>query len=182
MGIMNKDLLIELYSVDKIKKLSVLMKQNSSIFTEEYLIWKYSQTSNKLRLLAISKKNGEFAGSYSVVKWNLLIKKLKNEVVQSVDTFVHPSYRKMGIFKDLGEKTLKNAKELNYKFAYGFTYHKGNAFRGFTKKLNWVDIGRFDEMFYILDFQKSADLLTSNRILKKIYAVGFWTLFNLLKL
>lgn len=139
----------------------------NNLYSQElskYYNWKYSKTPNNFRLLAISKEKNEVAGNYSVIHWDILMNQKRISAVQSVDTITNPNYRRRSIFETLGKKTLLKVKESGYLYAFGFTYYKGAALRGFIDKLDWIKVHRLPDLIFPINFKELSLHYTKNKI------------------
>ena len=79
-------------------------------------------------------------GHYAVIPMELNINSTGTKAVLSMATMTHPDYGGQGIFTFLAEKTYETAKQNGFALVFGFP--NKNSYHGFTKKLNWHDLGR----------------------------------------
>ena len=70
---------------------------------------------------------------------------------QSLDTMVHPKYRKQGMFITLAQKCLEKAASEGMLFIYGFPNE--NSHHGLIKCLEWQNIGKFSKLVTFLDLK-----------------------------
>lgn len=79
-------------------------------------------------------------GHYAVIPMDLNIGGVAIKAVLSMTTMTHPDYGGQGIFTFLAERTYETAAQNGFALVFGFP--NKNSYHGFTKKLNWHDLGQ----------------------------------------
>jgi GNAT superfamily N-acetyltransferase len=108
-------------------------------FTEEWWTWKYQKNPSgfwgEKGDIWVAESGGQIVGHYAIIPCN--VKSGYETVVagQSVDTAVHPEYRRIGIFDTLARKVYDDVRG-RYSFLFG--YPSDMAYQGFLK-LGWTE-------------------------------------------
>lgn len=95
-------------------------------------------------------------GHYAVTPTDLSINSSITKAVRSMTTMTHPDYGGQGIFTFLAEKTYETAAHNGFALVFGFP--NKNSYHGFTKKLNWHDLGRMS-IFRTISKPSSAEYI-----------------------
>nr|WP_320013632.1 GNAT family N-acetyltransferase [uncultured Desulfobacter sp.] len=88
--------------------------------------------------LAFSKESHELIGQYTVIPTPINHRGNKVIGCQSVDTMVHPEFRKYGLFVKTAEYCYQELQKDGVKIVFGFPNH--NSYPGFMRKLKWERI------------------------------------------
>ena len=99
-------------------------------------------------------------GFYGVLPVEAIYFGKKITIAQSADTITHPDYRKLGIFKNLAEKTYELCLKSGINLLFGIPNY--NSYHGFIKYLDWEDKGRF------LKFTKKISTIPVNAFVNKL--------------
>jgi GNAT superfamily N-acetyltransferase len=131
-------------------------------FTEEWWLWKYQNNPagfwGERGDTWIAEDKGKIVGHYAVIPLRIKIDSGTAIAGQSVDTAVHPEYRRMGIFSTLARKVYADIQD-RYSFLFG--YPSEMAYRGFLD-LGWKDYP-VNELVKFIDYERPlGSLLSSN--------------------
>jgi GNAT superfamily N-acetyltransferase len=99
-------------------------------------------------------------GFYGVLPVEAIYFGKKITIAQSADTITHPDYRKLGIFKNLAEKTYELCLKSGINLLFGIPNY--NSYHGFIKYLDWEDKGIF------LKFTKKISTIPVNAFVNKL--------------
>ena len=106
-------------------------------FTEQWWNWKYIKNPagflGEVGGIWVAEDKGKIIGHYSVMPYQFRVDNSKFMAGQSVDTAVHPDYRRMGIFSALAKKVFEAVRS-NCAFLFGNPTQM--AIGGFTN-LGW---------------------------------------------
>ena len=132
-------------------------------FSQEWWNWKYKFNPagfwGEQGDIWIAEDRDEIVGYYAVIPEKLKFGSETITVAQSVDTAVHPDYRRMGIFSTLARKVYSEVQN-RYCFLSGFPSEM--AYKGFLR-LGWKD-------FRIVEFVK---FLNYDRPLRNFFNNNF---------
>ncbi len=98
-------------------------------------------------------------GFYGVLPVEAIHLEKKITIAQSADTITHPAYRKLGLFRNLAEKTYSLCLESSINLIFGIPNY--NSYNGFIKYLGWENKGRF------LKFTKKISTIPVNAFVNK---------------
>jgi hypothetical protein len=151
-----------LSDIDGVVQLMNLVFKPQISFTKEWWRWKYecnpagfdSETG-----ILVAEDQGMIVGHYAVIPFKIQIGNKIVIAAQSVDTAVHPEYRRLGMFSELARKTY--AEVLNrYPFLFGFPSEM--AYKGFVD-LGWKDYP-INELVKFVNYDNPLRLFLSNRL------------------
>ena len=153
-------------------QLDIQQRESQSVFSHDYWDWKYKNNFagffGHWIALARSQEDGRLAGHYTAIPVVLSSGGSEEKVAQSVDTMVHPDFRKQGIFVALANECYSAMKKDGVSMLYG--YPNDASFPGFVNRLGWKHIFTAEELAYILNPKKVAKAKFSNVILGEISA------------
>jgi hypothetical protein len=127
-----------------LKDLHLLFKQSGKKVTFKQLVKKYGTErfgAQNIGYIAYDKNKSVPVGFYGVLPVIASYQGKEVLIAQSADTITHPDYRKLGLFKNLAEKTYDLCAKNSIDFLFGVPNF--NSYPGFIKHLGWQDIGRF---------------------------------------
>jgi acyl dehydratase len=143
----------------------------NQIIDEKLWNWAYIDNPNGNPLVSLYFDKNKLVGHYAIIPVNLIRNKKNILGALSMTTMVNLSYRKYGIFISQANEVYSLAKELNYKFVFGFPNKKSVS--GFKKRLKWT----IEDDLYVakltknelmsLSLNPSEDKITFNTINKK---------------
>lgn len=141
------------------------IKVSPDEMNENIIDWKLSEITDLERLKSIRKwkyplevgtqilfvkKGEEPVGSYAFTGGRIFGYEDKEFLTaQSIDTIVSPTARGQGIFTKMGKVSLDCLKD-KVKFVYGITSIKGGAYKGFTQRIGWQDVGPINQYLFII--------------------------------
>jgi acyl dehydratase len=108
----------------------------NQIIDEKLWNWAYIDNPNGNPLVSLYFDKNKLVGHYAIIPVNLIMNKKNILGALSMTTMVNLSYRKYGIFITQANEVYSLAKELNYKFVFGFPNKKSAP--GFKKRLKWT--------------------------------------------
>src|SRR4030067_2153724 len=150
--------------VDGIVQLLNSVCQSERPFTKEWWTWKYF--SNPAGVwgeqgdIWIAEDMGKIIGHYAVIP--VKVKASTGTSVasdQSVDSAVHPEYRRMGIFSELAKQVYHDGRD-RFSFLYG--YPSEMAYEGFLK-LGWKDYPVY-ELVKFVNYERSLKPFLSSSL------------------
>lgn len=101
--------------------------------------WQYRENYTDTIIITVAEGDGrELAGQYALRPTRMKIGDETRLGTLSLDTMVHPNYRRQGMFTKLAERTYEVAAKQGIPLTYGFPNQ--NSYRGFVGKLDWVDL------------------------------------------
>lgn len=134
-------------SIENLIRFSEMMELSLGLIVDEnYFEWKYIKNPAG-EVIAFEALDGEKSvGFYGVIPEWYIVNGEKIKIYQSMDTMVHPDYRRRGLFTSLANMTYDyiNQYEDNT-FIIGIPGM--NSLPGFVQKLNWQNIHNFDYVF-----------------------------------
>ncbi len=158
-----------------IKLLNIVFGHNRTI---EWWKWKYELNPNGFYGeegdIWVAEADNEIVGHYAIISESLKFNSKIITVAQSVDTAVHPDYRRRGIFTSLANKVYADAKN-RYDFIYGFPSEM--AYKGFIK-LGWKDF-RIENFYKVLNYDNVLKMKFGNKIVRMILELGFRILIKI---
>ncbi|MFW9975141.1 MAG: GNAT family N-acetyltransferase [Candidatus Thorarchaeota archaeon] len=128
----------------------ILEYQNSTMALEdrrslEYWRWEYESNPTGLRTICIAEgKDGTLAGHYALMPLRMKVGTREFSGAQSVDTFTHHEYRRLGIFVTLANAVYEMAAQKGVSVFYGFP--SDSSYPGFVEKLDWIRVTTIDKM------------------------------------
>lgn len=153
---------------DKIRALFALVFAKE--ISHEQWKWQYVDNHTDLVMITVAEgMGGELAGHYALRPVRM---KIGDEIclgTLSLDTMVHPGYRRQGMFTKLARHMYHAAAEQGIPLTYGFP--NKNSHHGLVNKLNWVDLcGRLPLFVKILDTRNVLSNLINNKLLLSMAA------------
>jgi len=147
-------------------------------FTREWWKWKYELNPNGFfgedGDIWVAEANNQIVGHYAIIPEAIKFYSKVITVAQSVDTAVHPDYRRRGIFTNLANKVYADAKN-RYEFIYGFPSEM--AYKGFIK-LGWKDF-KIESFNKVLNYDNVLSMKFGNKIIKWIFGLGIKMLIKI---
>lgn len=141
---------------------NIVFKSNNPR-TEEWWTWKYQKNPvgcwDNDGAIWIAEDDGKIVGHYAVIPYKI---KIANELIiagQSVDTAVHPEYRKMGIFSALAKKVYADVKD---RCSLLFCFPSEMAYAGLLG-LGWKEYPVTEFAKFVNYDRVLSTLLSSNR-------------------
>jgi len=168
--------------INKVVDLLNIVFEPEIPFTSEWWNWKYilnpAGFSGENGDIWVAENGDKLVGYYAVIPEKFIFNNRTITVAQSVDTAVHPEYRRMGMFSALAEKVYSEVKN-RYYFIFGFP--SGMAYLGFLK-LGWKDF-EIDEYIKFINYEDSLNRITNNNLLSLFskYALKTWSTLVSLK-
>lgn len=148
--------------VASITKLLNIVFKPTIPFTEEWWNWKYAKNPfgfwGEQGDIWVAEDNGQIVGHYAVIPYKMKVDDIIVLAGQSVDTAVHPDYRRLGIFECLAQKVYAGACN-RYAFLFGFP--SDMAYKGFLK-LGWTE-QPVDELLKFHNYSHSLKSFIPNR-------------------
>lgn len=133
------------------------------LFTVEWWNWKYASNpagfNGEEGDIWVAENDNKIVGYYAIIPVIIKLEDDTKLIAQSVDTAVHPDYRRMGIFSTLANKVYDEAKE-KYSFLFGFPSEM--ASKGFVK-LGWNE-REIDEFIKFTDYKITLKYFFKNSI------------------
>jgi hypothetical protein len=139
--------------------------------SSNYLYWKLKKNNKFNGVMIVAVKNHEIIGSLSLTFKSTIFNHKKNYVAEIGDSYVdfkaqksltikkkllnEKNFEKRSIFGSLVSHILKIAKEKNIDFIYGVP--NNTSLQGYTKKLNFKTIDKFNMFSYILPNLKTSN-------------------------
>lgn len=132
-------------------------------FTEEWWLWKYKNNPagfwGEEGDIWVAEDKGKIVGHYAVMPIKIRIGNEIAIVGQSVDTAVHPEYRRMGIFSTLARKVYA---DIHDRYSFLFGYPSEMAYRGFLQ-LGWKGYP-VNELVKFINYKRPIKSLLSNNL------------------
>lgn len=144
-----------------------IRKLFESVFGEELSAdrwnWQYRDNRTDTIIITLAEApNGDLVGQYALRPTWMKVGDDRCLGTLSLDTMVHPDYRRQGMFTKLARRTYEVAAQRGIPLTYGFPNQ--NSYRGFVDKLDWVDLcGRIPVFAKVLNVRN----VLSNRIISK---------------
>ncbi len=132
----------------------ILDYQNSMMTPEDrrsssYWEWEYARNPRGIVIIWIAEDGDTLAGHYARMPLKMKVGTQTLSGAQSVDTFTHHGYRRLGIFAALAERVYHLAGQHGIAVLYGFPSIA--AYQGFVKKLGWIRVTSIEKMSMPLD-------------------------------
>jgi acyl dehydratase len=121
----------------------------NQIIDERLWYWAYIDNPNGNPIVSLYFDKNKLVGHYAIIPVNLIKNKKNILGALSMTTMVDLSYRKYGIFISQANEVYSLAKELNYKFVFGFPNKKSAP--GFKKRLRWT----IEDTLYVAKLTKN---------------------------
>jgi GNAT superfamily N-acetyltransferase len=149
-------------AVNVVQLLNLVFKP-TQLFTEEWWTWKYLKNPfgfwGEKGDIWVAESGGKIIGHYAIIPCNV---KIGNEIAiagQSVDTAVHPEYRRIGVFETLARKVYDDVRD-RYSFLFG--YPSDMAYQGFLK-LGWTEYP-VNELLKFNNYDRPIKSMLSNSL------------------
>ena len=127
--------------------------------------WIYNKGGDFSKFIALAESNdGKIVGHYALMP--IKVKSGKNDCMiatLSLDTMVHPVYRRQGMFPILAKYLYDKISQQHVPFTYGFP--NKNSYKGFIKHLNWKPISNTLPIV--------GKILNTKNVISKIIGGGF---------
>jgi len=132
----------------------ILEYKNSAVAPQDrrslgYWEWQYTRNPSRITTIWIAEDGDTLAGHYALMPLGMKVGAETFPGAQSVDTFTHDEYRRLGIFTALAERVYSLAGEHGISVLYGFP--SVAAYEGFVKKLGWIKVTSVEKMNKPLD-------------------------------
>ena len=134
--------------------------------------WQYRDNHTGMITITLAEgEGGELAGQYALRPVRMKIGEKTCLGTLSLDTMVHPDYRRQGMFTKLATRMYEVVAEQGIPLTYGFPNR--NSYRGFVHRLNWVDLcGRIPLFVKMLNVRNVLSKRISNRLLLSVVALA----------
>ena len=153
---MEKEIIFRQFSfgdIDNIVKLLNLVFKPDLPFTEEWWKWKYQSNPagfyGEQGDIWVATHNDKVVGFYAIIPVKVKIFDKTVIAGQSVDTAVHPNYRRMGIFSTLARKVYSSSVS---RYAFLFGYPAEMSFKGFIS-LGWQQF-KINELIKFMNYDR----------------------------
>jgi len=160
-----------------IKLVNIVFNRN---FTKEWWKWKYELNPNGFfgeeGDIWVAEADNKIVGYYAIMPETIKFYSKVITVAQSVDTAVHPDYRRRGIFTSLANKVYADAKN-RYDFIYGFPSEM--AYKGFIK-LGWKDF-KIESFNKVLNYDNVLSMKFKNKMVKWFFGLGIKILIKIMQ-
>ena len=132
--------------------------------------WQYRDNHTDMIMITLAEgEGGELAGHYALRPVRMKVGDKTCLGTLSLDTMVHPDYRKQGMFIKLATRMYEVAAEQGIPLTYGFPNR--NSYHGLFNRLDWVDLcGRIPLFAKILNVRNVLSNRLSNRLLLSVAA------------
>jgi len=119
------------------------MKKESQKSIEHWR-WEYASNPEDIKTICIAEDGEVLAGHYALMPLKMKVGYETLTGAQSVDTFTHHDYRRLGIFAALATRVYGIAADKGVSVLYGFPSMA--SYHGFVKKLDWIKVTSIDKM------------------------------------
>lgn len=116
----------------------------TDIRSSDYWKWEYQDNPIGIKTIWVAEDGDLLVGHYALMPLMMKVGTFTCLAAQSVDTFTHHEYRRLGIFVALAEKVYSLAAAKGISALYGFPSIA--AYHGFVKKLDWIKVTSMDKM------------------------------------
>jgi len=132
--------------------------------------WQYRDNhTGRITITLTENTDGEIVGQYALRPVRMKVGDKSCLGTLSLDTMVHPDYRRQGMFTSLASQMYDVVTEQGIPLTYGFPNQ--NSYYGFIHKLEWVDLcGRIPLFVKILNVKTVLSKRIGNRLLLSIAA------------
>lgn len=139
-------------SGDEYQILALYKEVNNKEMSLDYWKWRYVENpfGNSIIKLILDKE--KLIGHYAVTPIDVQAQGKLHKAAFSMNTMTHPDYEGKGIFTYLAQETYKDAKQSGFTFVYGFPNR--NSYYGFTRKLDWRDLGKTNMLLKELESKR----------------------------
>lgn len=132
------------YLPDLLPEISDMTREfygDSAISNLEFLKWQYQTNPAGPAMIKLARniETELLAGQYVVIPMRFKVYGETIKAVLSLNTLTRPIYSGQGIFTELAKTIYQECSEQGIDFCYGFP--NPNSYPGFTKKLEFTDIG-----------------------------------------
>ena len=149
-------------------------------FTKEWWKWKYELNPNGFfgedGDIWVAEADNEIVGHYAIIPETIKFYSKVITAAQSVDTAIHPNYRRRGIFTILANNVYADAKN-RYDFIYGFPSEM--AYQGFIK-FGWKDY-KIESFIKVLNYDNALSIKFKNKIVKWVFGLGIKILIKIMQ-
>ena len=145
----------------------------------DYWHWEYAHNPTGIKTIWIAEDNDLLVGHYALMPLGMKVGSRILPGAQSVDTFTHHNYRRLGIFVALATKVYDLAGNNGISVLYGFPSIA--AYHGFVKRLQWIKVSSIDIMLRPLSkLSLILQILTQAKTknIKGIFSLIFYYLFD----
>lgn len=101
--------------------------------------WQYGDNpTGRVTITIAEGEDGTLAGQYALMPVAMKVGSVDTVGTLSLDTMVHPDYRRQGMFTKLARQAYEDLAQHGVALTYGFPNH--NSYHGFVTKLGWSDL------------------------------------------
>jgi GNAT superfamily N-acetyltransferase len=171
---MDRDIVIEPINQEDFDELADLLGGIDEGISGDYLRWKYEQTPLNQLFGAKDANTSKVVGFNALIQWPVIFETTVHNVVQSVDTIVHPQFRGRGVWYQICTELYRTARENGVMLAIGWTARNAPAWKGFVGKLGWSDIGLIQMFLYPIKPFKAGKWFGWGRLKSSIAGLYLW--------
>jgi GNAT superfamily N-acetyltransferase/ribosomal protein S18 acetylase RimI-like enzyme len=134
----------------------------------ERWLWQYRDNGTDTFIITLAEgEGGELAGQYALRPTRMKIGDKTRLGTLSLDTMVHPDYRRQGMFTKTAKHAYQTAKQLEVPLTYGFPNQ--NSYHGFVHRLEWVDLcGRLPVFVRILKLENVLSKRIDSKLVRSV--------------
>lgn len=139
-----------------------------------YWQWEYKHNPTGITTIWVAEDGAILAGHYALMPLKFKVGHTTYLGAQSIDTFTHDDYRRLGIFVALANKVYALASDHGVAILYGFP--STAAYQGFVEKLGWIKVTSLDKLTKPVDVKSLVFLAAP--LLRRLQ---FKALFDVIK-
>lgn len=147
---------------DEYQILALYKEVNEREMTLADWTWKFAKNSFGQAVTKLMFDGNKLIGHYAVIPVKVQVQQTLVKAALSANTMTHPGYERQGIFSYLAEETYKTCQREGFGFVYGFPNQ--NSYYGFTRKLDWRDLGKITTLEKELGTQKIGEICNKDCI------------------